>query len=96
MGVVWEWGSHYYWGSLEFPLMIATNISGASRSPIYSSFSESLAGLQTIRAWKLQERFRALDFGKADVWFVVAVRNVNIKVTINIKMVGLNRKPMYF
>eukprot|EP00931_Biecheleriopsis_adriatica_P020416 TRINITY_DN13651_c0_g1_i2.p1 TRINITY_DN13651_c0_g1~~TRINITY_DN13651_c0_g1_i2.p1 ORF type:complete len:1291 (+),score=188.31 TRINITY_DN13651_c0_g1_i2:115-3987(+) len=33
-------------------------LEGASRSPIYSSFSETLSGLETIRAWGAQKRFR--------------------------------------
>ncbi|CAJ1412328.1 unnamed protein product, partial [Effrenium voratum] len=33
-------------------------LEGASRSPIYGSFSETLVGLQTIRAWNMQDRFR--------------------------------------
>eukprot|EP00180_Rhodochaete_pulchella_P002245 Plantae.Rhodophyta-Rhodochaete_pulchella.ctg33817.p1 GENE.Plantae.Rhodophyta-Rhodochaete_pulchella.ctg33817~~Plantae.Rhodophyta-Rhodochaete_pulchella.ctg33817.p1 ORF type:complete len:1034 (+),score=165.34 Plantae.Rhodophyta-Rhodochaete_pulchella.ctg33817:132-3104(+) len=34
-------------------------LDGVSRSPIYSQFSETLLGLMTVRAMRLQERFRS-------------------------------------
>ena len=41
-------------------------LESTTRSPIYSSFGETISGASLIRAYKAEDRFIADNFGKVD------------------------------
>ncbi|KAG2436423.1 hypothetical protein HXX76_006727 [Chlamydomonas incerta] len=41
-------------------------VDAVSRSPVYANFSETMSGLDTIRAYRLQERFKSRHEGMVD------------------------------